>query len=129
MLEDQFISQQSILERLTRLETSTPLEFKNLDKAIILARDQIDKDKSAAKEQINATFATLQALNIEVKELNEKIIASVNDTCARIEKFSDKLEKRKEASDIENASIKRLVWIGAGVALCLSWILQNILKW
>jgi len=128
MLEDQFLSQKSILERLVRLETSTPIEFKNLDKAIVIAREQIEKDKITAKEQVNETFATLQALNREVKELNEKIGASVNDTIAKMDKMSEKFEKRKEVTDLENAGIKKLVWIGVGIAICLSWLLQYVMK-
>ena len=129
MLEDQFLSNKSILERLVRLETKTCLEFTNLDKAVVLAREQVERDKQAAKEQVKETFATLQALNREVKELNEKIGASVNDTIAKMDKISEKFEKQRETSEAKNESLKRLVWMGAGGVLCLNWLLQYLLKW
>lgn len=95
------MTDESTLERLVRLETKTCLKFKELEKALVIAKEAMDyrlrhlNEFQSRMDKLESTFAT----DTELKSLRELL--------------EDKL-----------LVLSRLVWIGFGVIVTAEFFLR-----
>lgn len=101
--------EQQILERLVKLETSVDLGFKSTDKALVLARETLEKDRILTKKELDANLSTLT--------LSEKNFGKLERT------FATKDEVAKEFR-----AINRVIYIGVGVFIAFEFIFKYVIK-
>jgi CHASE3 domain sensor protein len=90
------------LTRLVRLETAVDLKFKELDRALVLARELSSKDREIATEVLN------------------RRLEGMNEFRAQMNK-----QEASYATKQEIRAVERLVWIGIGLLVAL----QFLAKW
>lgn len=98
-----YISGRETLERLVRLETRTDLKFDVMEQALVLAREQIQRDKD---------LATV-TLNHRLEGMNE------------FQKRMDRLEGTFATKE-ELTVVQRYVWIGIGILLSVEILLKFV---
>jgi hypothetical protein len=127
MAAENYISGTDTLERLARLETKVHLKFAELDKAIILAANNVEKEKNYTREQNADHFKLVNNFQARMDKMSEAF-AVKHDVHSDLDRmklaFDDKLELLK--SLINNNT--KLIYIGVGILLCLEVILRFLVK-
>ena len=109
-----FISDKETLERLVRLETKAQLKFEELEKALVLAREQIERDTTKEKERITEKFEHANNFQQRMERLESTF-------------FTQKEHMTfQENYDIKLDGIKRILYIGVGIVIALEFVLQYI---
>lgn len=118
------LTQKEIVERITRLETKFDIRFQELDKALVLARNQLEQQKKEAKDTIDfrlkgmdeGTFATTAELKSNISDVRKDINTSVSELRNNINSNYSDLRGKIAAND-------RLIYIGMGFLICLQAVL------
>jgi CHASE3 domain sensor protein len=107
---EEYISQKDTLSRLVRLETKVCLKFEEMEKAIVLAREQIERDKELAKNDLDRRLASMNEFQKRMDKLEGTFATKdyVNDTIASI--------------NLRINSVEKLVFIGVGILISLQFI-------
>ena len=94
MADDDFSLNKDTLSRLVRLETKVCLKFEEMEKALVIARENIEKDKSLAQEQLTrklegmnefqkrmdkleGTFITRESVTVELNSIRNLITTEI----------------------------------------------------
>ena len=107
---------ETTIERLARLETKVHLKFLELDKALVLAATNIEKEKVQARDQTKLHFD-------EVNQF-QKRMDKMADQFATREWVLDKLESINKRSDERFDRVNKLIYIGVGLATAIGLMLK-----
>jgi glucose-6-phosphate isomerase len=99
----------STIERLTRLETKVHLKFEELDRALVLAAANVEKEKILARDQTRLHFD-------EVNQFQKRMDKMAAMFATR-EWVIDKLEQ-----------VNKLIYIGVGLAIAIGFVLKFVFK-
>lgn len=100
---------ESTIDRLARLEERVDLKFMELDKSIVLAANNLEKEKIYTRDQISDHFEV------------------VNNARARIDKLTKTFATRDWVNE-KLAPLSKLVYIGVGLVLIFEFVLRFMLK-
>ena len=82
--KEEYISNKSIIDRLARLETGVYLkvaeidkQFASLDKALVLAREQVEKDRVDSMDRIQARFVLIDHFRARIDAVERLISIGV----------------------------------------------------
>ena len=131
---------ETVAERLTRLETKMCLKFEEMERALVIARENIEADKILARDQLahrlegmnefqkrmdklEGTFIPREAVNTDMTAIRNLItseIKVVGVTLETIKKtLSDTISTQEKSFDNKHDSLSKLVYIGLGIVLAL----------
>jgi len=102
--QDGFVSTDNTQARLVRLETKLQLKFDELEKALILARQLIEKDKEIATINLNNR---LESMNEFRSQMNK----------------AESTYATKDLVETRISELERLVYIGVGLVLAIQFFL------
>lgn len=101
-----------ILERLVKLETAVGLQFTEMEKALILAREQIERDKRDAANTLNHRLEGMNEFQKRMDKLEGTFITE--KTC----------EQRQKEIDRRVSINSRLIYIAVGIFLMLEFLIR-----
>lgn len=96
-----------ILARLVRLETKICLKFEEVDRALILARELVERQRQEAKEIIDH--------GLEILNDHQRRMDKLENTFATTDMLQNEVRSITKRQDITD----RLVYIGVGIAIAL----------
>ena len=96
-----------ILARLVRLETKICLKFEEVDRALILARELVERQRQEAKEIIDH--------RLEILNDHQRRMDKLENTFAATDMLHNEVRSITKRQDITD----RLVYIGVGIAIAL----------
>ena len=104
-----------IAERLARLEEKTSLKFAEMEKALVLARELVDKERIDTKSTLEYRLAGMNEFQKRMDKLEGTFVTKENLT----------IYKDQTAKDIAN--ISRLVYIGIGVVMAIQFLFRYVI--
>ena len=110
-----YISAAENLARLVRLETKVCLKFEELEKSIVLAREQVSHNRDLARNQVEYR---LQGMNEFQKRMNK-----LEETFAVKENVGKDIDDLKDRIN----SNAKLLYIGIGVVLTLQIVFKFLI--
>ena len=112
------VTDKELLERIVVLETEAKVRAAMSKDALVLAREILAKELELARVQMDER---LEGHNQWQKrwDRNEGLLATK-------EEVSEKFQTSDEKSSIRNRNIERLVYIGVGLAIAVSYFLNFI---
>jgi Mg2+ and Co2+ transporter CorA len=132
-MTDDLISNASIIERLARLETKVHLRFEELDKSIVLAASNAEKDKVYTRDEIAEHFKVINNFQKRMDKLIESFAEKkyVDDKVDVVNTTVKSLELTRASLD-GKASRTSAIIIGAlsmaGLFMAIASLIIAILK-
>lgn len=144
---DGHLKDPTIRDRLTRIETEVRLGFREMDKALVLARNTAEKDKTLAKDEndkhfetlnqnkermdrLELTFASKDDLSREIRSVNTALLSEVrvigNAMLTMEGNFGKNIENLKDSFRTEMRNLSRLVYIGLGIAIAIQFFFKYV---
>ena len=114
-----FISERETLERLVRLETKAEAKFDSLDKALVLARELIEREKSQAKADLDHRLEGMNQFQKRMDRLEGTF--ATKDEISLLQKVVGTFATKDELT-----ALWRIAWIGIGVMLTLQIVFKFI---
>jgi hypothetical protein len=131
------IDSKDIMARLIRLETKVCLKFEEMEKALVIARELVEKDKILARESVNTHFEQINQFQKRMDKLEssfatkpdvqKEVDAAAGKLAGEVTALSLLIHSVKDSLDVQINALKRLVYIGVGIAISLQFMARFLL--
>ena len=115
------------LARLVRLETKVCLKFEEMEKATVLAREQIEMQRTIAKNDLDVRLEGMNQFRQQINRMEGSLVTkdSLTNELKSVREYTNG-ETRTLGARID--SLSKLVYMGLGIVIALQLVFKFFIK-